>query len=274
MGITRATHLPRMAIDLEMIVLVAFDELEGLPSERSPWIERYDIDRSVELTGCPTPVYVNDRGLAVVTTGIGKTAAAVSTAALLASDRFNHDDARFLTVGVAGGPPDSVEIGSVVIATSIVDWDAKLRWDGDEQPIAINPYLDEPSAFSLEESLVDEASRAASEVRPPVHLGTNVCGDELWHGATTARQVEWLVDRLGCDPYLATQMEDAGTTCALARFDCLDRYLSLRGIANYDRPTDGTSPREHLLSDDFEAGFERGLTSAIEVASAVVDTHL
>lgn len=264
-----------MSVDLKVVVIVAFDELETLPSEREPWRQRYCLDTAITLKGCPTPILHDGDGLGLLTTGIGKTAAAVSTSTLLASDRFDLDDTVFISVGVAGGPPQIVDIGSVVISSMILDWDLKVRWDGQEGHIQIglNEYLDEPSVFQLDEAFVTEAVQVASATDARVFRGTNVCGDELWHGASLARQVSWLVATNDCEPYLVTEMEDAGTARALDRFGILDRYLSIRGISNFDRPEDDTTARESFLEDDFEAGFSRGLSAAFEAASTIVD-HL
>jgi len=100
----------------------------------------------------------------------------------------------------------------------------------------------------------------------------------LWHGKQLAEQVQWLVLNVDTDqklnPYRVTQMEDAGTAYALSRFDALSRYISIRGIANYDRPLDSQSPRENFFSDSFESGFAVGLENAVGVARQVVDHHL
>lgn len=132
-----------MAIELDVLVLPAFDDLPGLPGEATPWYESYDLDETKEIAGVHSPVHYTAAGLAVVPTGIGKSAAATTTTALLASDAFALDEALVLTVGVAGGPPD-LPLGSVVVADTIVDWDDKCRLDsGDsDPPLAMNPYTE------------------------------------------------------------------------------------------------------------------------------------
>lgn len=69
-------------------------------------------------------------------------------------------------------------------------------------------------------------------------------------------------------------MEDAGTAAALERFDRLDRYLSVRGISNHDRPEPDTSARESLFDPTFEDGFEIGIENAVSVARRIVDDRL
>lgn len=279
-----------MTVEVTVLVLPAFDDLPGLPGEAAPWRAAYDLDRTVSVEGVPEPVRYSDRGLAVVPTGIGKTAAATTTTALLSSDRLDLEDALVLSVGVAGGPP-TLPVGSVLLADSIADWDDKARIDptDDEMPIVSNPYTQGQGVFELDADLLAEARSLAEDVdldavaadgdddtvgTPRIVSGTNLCGDEIWHGHELAAQAAWLVDAFGVGPYRATEMEDAGTAAALERFDRLDRYLSVRGISNHDRPDPGTSARESLFDPAFEAGFEVGLENAVSVARTVVDDRL
>lgn len=273
-----------MTVNVNALVLPAFDDLPGLPGEATPWRNAYDLEQTVRIAGVPTPLRYSDGGLAVVPTGIGKTAAATTTTALLTSDRLDLDDTLVLSVGVAGGPP-TLSVGSVLLADSIVDWDDKARVDptDGESPIIPNPYTEAQGVFELDSELVAEARALAESAdlaavgdadAPTVAGGTNLCGDEIWHGQELAEQAAWLVDAQGVGPYRATEMEDAGTAAALARFGRLDRYLSIRGISNRDRPEPGVSARESLLSPTFEEGFETGLENAVRVARRVVDTRL
>ena len=290
-----------MTLVVDALVLPAFDDLDGLPGEAAPWRAAYDLEGAIEIDGVPTPLRYSDRGLAVVPTGIGKAAAATTTAALLSSDRLDLAGALVLSVGAAGGPP-TLPVGSVVVADTVVDWDDKCRvdpadgedeyddededkdWDG-EGPIALNPYTDEQGVFDLDAELVAEARTlaegadlaavgAGASDAPRVVGGTNLCGDEIWHGHDLAEQAERLVETRAPGPYRATEMEDAGTAAALQRFGRLDRYLSIRGISNHDRPKPGISARESLFAPTFEDGFEAGIANAVSVARTVVDDRL
>jgi purine nucleoside permease len=283
-----------MTVSLDALVLPAFDELAGLPDERAPWLDAESFDSTLDVPGVPDPVHYTDEGLGIVPTGVGKSAAAATTTALLASDRLDLSETLVCSVGVAGGPPTDVTIGSVVLAERIVDWDAKVRFDPDttEPPIARNPYA-ESAILDLDEALVETALRATEAVdlateaelrdhcgqfdataaleAPRVLAGTNCCADELWHGRTIAEHVQWLVEEHDAGTYCVTEMEDFGTALALDRFDHLDRYLSVRGIANFDRPPAGTSPEQSLFGDAFDAGFPLGLDNAVRVARAIID---
>ena len=273
-----------MTVDADALVLPAFEDLADLPGEATPWHDAYDLDRFASIDGVPTPVRYGDRGVAVVPTGIGKTAAATTTAALCSSPRIDLDGALVLSVGAAGGPP-ALPIGSVVVADAIVDWDDKCRVDPDDEgSLVLNPYTDS-GAFELDAGLLEDARAVADAVElsdrrhgsdaasdPPTLVGgTNLCGDEFWHGRELAAQAAWLVEANEAGPYRATEMEDAGTAAALERFGRLDRYLSVRGISNHDRPPAGASARESLLDSGFEAGFGPAIENAVRVARAVIE---
>jgi purine nucleoside permease len=277
-----------MTVDLRALVLPAFDDLAGLPGEAAPWRRQYDLDHAMTVEGVPSPLrYTGSGGLGVVPTGVGKTAAATTTAALCASEALDLDGALVLSVGVAGAPPE-LPIGSIVIADSIVDWDDKCRFDPEpdaEDPgdaLALNPYTDDAGVFHPDDELVASARsvargvelQSASDLDPSVVVGTNLCGDELWHGRQLAEQAAWMVDARDEGPCLATEMEDTGTATALQRFERFDQYLSVRGISNHDRPTTQRPAAESFFDPAFEAGFEAGIENAVGVARAIVDDHL
>jgi len=276
-----------MTVTLDALVVPAFDDLDGLPGETEPWHERYDLAESLDVAGVPEPLR-HDGRLGVVPTGVGKVAAATTVTALLSSPGLAVDGP-ICSVGVAGGPPD-VSLGSVVVADTVLDWDDKCRFDGGE--LALNPYTGEHGVVHLDPDLVEQARTAAETVDlrrpgvdseqgggaqpaggpPEVLGGVNVCGDELWHGHGMADQVEWLLDERGVGPYRLTQMEDVGTAAALARFDALDRYLTIRGVSNHDRPRGDRPPAESFADPAFEAGFGTAAENAVRVARHVIET--
>ncbi len=274
-----------MGVDLSVLVLPAMDDIEGLPSETTPWRQAYSFDQRVAVPGIPEPVRYTTGGIGLVPTGIGKTAAATTTTALFASDQLDLAETLVLSVGVAGGPP-TLPIGSVVIADRILDWDDKCRFDPDptaQPPITPNPYTGEQGVTEISPPLRDWAQSHATQVdlspvdgagSPVVRTGVNVCGEELWHGQTLAASVEWLVAERTDGSYLATEMEDSGTIQALDRFDQTDRYLSIRGIANHDRQPAGQTARESFFDPEFESGFQVGRDNAVAVARRVIAAEL
>jgi purine nucleoside permease len=268
-----------MTLDLRVLVLPAFADLADLPAETAPWADAYDLTADCDLDGLTRPLRYTESGLGIVPTGVGKASAATTATTLLASDRLDLTDTLVLSVGVAGAPP-TIPVGSVLVSDRIVDWDDKCRFDDGE--LAVNPYTDGDGQYDLDDSLVAEIERLGSGValaragegEPQLLTGTNLCGDELWHGEAIAQQAEWLVEQHDAAPYRVTEMEDAGTAAALDRFGRLDSYCAIRGVSNHDRPTGAQSPRESFFDDKFEAGFATGIENAVAVARAVVDSRL
>ncbi len=259
-----------MTVDLSALILPAFTDLGDLPAETAPWEQAYEFTGECALTGLTQPLRYTEDGLGIVPTGVGKTAAATTTTILLRSSQIDLSDAVILSVGVAGAPP-SLPVGSVLVSDRIVDWDLKCRFPDD---IAENPYI-ETGCYELDEQFVAEIEQAGSRVEldgsAELYRGTNLCGDELWHGTALAEQADWLTERYDAAPYRVTEMEDAGTAGALARFGRLDSYCAIRGVSNHDRPPEGVSPRDSFFGEGFEDGFGHAVENAVAVAQAVVD---
>ncbi|AFZ72142.1 phosphorylase family protein [Natronobacterium gregoryi] len=291
---------PRRLEDGEIVApaaLVVPAVAEPPLEERRPWLEDHDIVDAITVPGCYTPLYLTDEGVAITTTGIGKSDAATTVTALLATPSIDLSSAYVLSTGIAGAPPDQAALGSVVVADAVVDWDRKHRWgrsdSSGDSAIDLLSYRPREYAHRLEADLVESALDAAQAVsllenddarayqdRYPdavdaettVRTGTTVCGDEFWHGSRHAREVEWLCEQYGVAPYVTTQMEDAATATALARFGVLERYLSVRAVANYDRPAPGESVEESF--DGTGESLELAIENAAIVGSAVVSVLL
>lgn len=295
MGVKEAGPLATgMPLTLDALILPAFDDLGDLPSEVAPWHDRYALDGRLRVPGVQVPV-AHDGRLGVVPTGVGKVAAATTTAALQASDGVDLEDALVCSVGIAGGPPARVSLGSVVVADAIVDWDLKLRMDpdGGDPSLAPNPYVPGAAVVSLDGAGVERAMARAGGIelsgptgadgppehpdlgvdpRPEVVRGTNLCGDELWHGRHVGADADRVVEHHGLGPYLATEMEDVGTARALDRFGRLGAYRSIRGIANFDRPAPNGAGG--TIEDQVEVGAAVAVENAVAVAAAVVEGRL
>jgi purine nucleoside permease len=269
----------------EVVILPAFTEAEytGDASEVAPWLDRYEFDHAIDVAGVDQPLrHASDPGVTLVPTGIGKSAAATTVSAIAAGDDLSLDEATIVTVGIAGCPPDAGTLGSVFITDWVVDWDIKL-WIG--ETTAPMQWLTKEYHWQLNSDLVDRAVAAAGDVQladsdraaeireqyddnrtPAVDIGSTVCGDEVYHGAAIAAQVDDLCDSYGVDGFVTTEMEDAGTATALERFGLLDQYLSIRAAANFDREPPGGDPAESIDNDVFDLGIE----NAIRVGQAVV----
>jgi len=278
-----------MTIDPAVLVLPAFTTADYAadpddPDEVSRWLDAYDFERR-EVGGLPKPVrYDPGADVALVPTGIGKSAATATVTTCFADDALDLDDATLVTVGIAGTHPSAGTIGSVVVADSVVDWDLKERVDDRVTPLG---WRARDYCWDLADGLVERAAGVARDVdladsesaralraaydddrSPGVTVGPTVCGDEVWHGEAAAADVERLCGAYGVDGYATTEMEDAGTVTALERFDALDRYVSLRAVSNFDRAPPGGDPAESAGEFCFDLATE----NAFRAGRAMVST--
>ncbi len=293
---------------LEVLILPAFsaDEYDAdvpytndPPDELAAWQEQYDLTGRIEVPGLSHPIEVSEDGIGLTPTGMGKSNAATTVAAICASPTVDVSDAYVLSTGVAGVSPERGTLGSVFVADAIVDWDLKHRWAERDaspnraRPIELQRFQKDDPAFSLSDELVEDAVEAASGVElrddpsirewrdrypydaargsPSVAVGTSLCGDEFWHGETFARQAEWLVTQYGFGPYCTTQMEDYATATALDRFGLLENYLSVRSAVNFDRPAPGQSVEDSLDEEGGGFAFDTAQTNMVRVAAAIID---
>ncbi|QSG05541.1 Purine nucleoside permease NUP [Halapricum desulfuricans] len=246
---------------LDVLVLTAFATDELPADELSPWLDREwpeirSIPGATADYGSPVS---HDGTVGVVATGVGPTAAATTVTGLLESDLVDGST-RFLTAGVAGGPPE-LPVGSVVLGEAVVDWDRKHRTDDGVQLLDYRPR---DYVYELDEYLRSKVRSAAERVDLDARVtsGTVVAGGEFWHGTGRAEEVRWLCEQYDTAPYRATVTEDAGTAHALARYGALDRYASIRSISNHDRPN----------GDGGVHAWEDGLAVAVENAYRVAST--
>lgn len=280
--------------ELRVVVLPAFVGEEDEPCELRRWLRAYDFDGSLSIPGLRRPLRYTTDGIGIVPTGMGKSAAAATTAALLGASPIDMSDAYVLSVGIAGVSPERGTIGSVFVAEAVADWDHKYRLDPTEATTTgLLPYRRRDPVYRLDESLVADAAGAAAdaelvddmEIRsirrryvqeaarsnPHVGVGTTVSSDEYWHGSQLAERVQWFLDEYDAGSLCTTQMEDFGTATALARFDHLDRYLSVRAGVNFDQPPQHRSSRESFNDGEGTCELAVGLENAFRVGAAIVE---
>jgi purine nucleoside permease len=279
-----------MTVTPAVLVLPAFTTADYAadpddPDEVGRWLAAYDFEGH-EVAGVPNPVrYDPAADVALVPTGIGKSAAAATVAECFADETLDLDDATIVTVGIAGAHPSAGTVGSVVVADAVVDWDLKERVDGRTSPLS---WRARDYVWDLDESLVDRATRAARDVdladsehartlrsaydddrSPGVAVGPTVCGDEVWHGESAAADVERLCETYGVDGYATTEMEDAGTATVLERVDALDRWVCLRAVSNFDRAPPGGDPTESAGEFCFDLATENAFRAGRAVVAAL-----
>jgi adenosylhomocysteine nucleosidase len=178
----------------------------------------------------------------LVLSGIGKVAAATTTALLL--DRFEVDALVF--TGVAGGLGQGVNVGDVVIG------DALLQHDLDASPIF--PRWEVPlsgkSRFEADARWSDTLARAAHASGHAVHRGLIVSGDRF-----VCTSAESAALRAALPDALAVEME--GAAVAQVCHDFARPFAVMRTIS--DR-ADDSAPGDFSR---FVADVASGLTRAI-----------
>lgn len=145
------------------------------------------------------------REVVLVLSGIGKVAAATTTALLL--DAFDVE--ALLFTGVAGGLAAGVEVGEVVVA------DALLQHDLDVSPLFprwVVPHAGR-SRFEADAAWSDALAAAAAAQAPRVHRGLVVSGDRFIGTASASAAV-----RAALPDALAVEMEGAAVAQVCADF--------------------------------------------------------
>ncbi|MER6143002.1 purine nucleoside permease [Streptomyces sparsogenes] len=261
--------------------------------ETKPWLERESLPRTIEIPGAYAPLHCDDAGLCVTTTGMGKTNAAASMAAILDSRRLDFRKAYFLTAGIGGTPPRNGTLGFAAWARWVVDYDLGHHVSTATDPTVPHGYLkgDDTgtNVFRLDDHLVDTAYRLTKNVKladsdeaaenrahypgqagktPYVDVCDTVTGDNFWTGKDQSERAQYIIDQWtdGQGEYCTTQMEDNATAAVLNRHGYLKRYLDLRTASDFDQPYRGQSAKDVLTSFP---GYGISVENAYRVGSKV-----
>lgn len=274
--------------DVKVLVLTMFEW------ETKPWLERESFTRTFDVPGAYSPVRCTAEGLCVLTTGMGKTSAGLTTNAVLLNPQFDLSKTIFVTSGIAGTPPEVGTLGDAAWADYVIDFDLghHLVPETDASPddlFIYAPSYEGTAVYTLNKPLVDlaygvtkgtelmdgataQAYRALyggqADRAPQVLRCDTVTGDNYWHGKElSALATDMVEDRTNGDgTYCSTQMEDNATAGALARAGYLDRYLSLRTMSNFDQPHPGQTVRESLSASS--GGFPLSIENEYRVTKA------
>lgn len=273
-------------LPVRVLVITMFE------SEAKPWLEKESLPVTIAVSGAYAPVRCDLRGLCVTTTGQGKSNAAASMAAVLASDRLDFRRAYFLTAGIAGVSPKTGTLGFAAWARWVVDLDLGHHVVPEtDLPYGYLPYSDQgTNVFRLNDKLVDRAYALTSSLKladnaasvesrshypgqadqkPYVAVCDTLTGDNYWAGAYLSAKADYIfgIWTKNQGKYCTTQMEDTATATALARRGYLSRYLSLRTASDFDQPYAGLDIQEHLKQfPAFETSVANAYTVGVTVA--------
>lgn len=231
-------------------------------------------------------ISADGRILAVVA-GVGTANTACALTALGYANEFNLASAHWLVAGIAGGNPNRVDIGDLVVADWLVDGDLAFEIDEREIPDdwttgilplgSSRPYEAVPDitgkfgqpyqVFELGEPWGLDELRSLQNCR--VHRGAVLSAARFWHGSRLNDWAEcwtrfWTA---GQSEFLAASMEDTGTALALRTLELASRaqfgrLTLIRAISNLtvrpDAPSAAASLENEAAGDDYP-GFERAL---------------
>lgn len=258
----------------KVLVLTAF------APETAPWRAAMPDARTLSVAGTDDQLFCDSRAVCVLETGMGETNAAAAVTAVLASDELDLSDAVIVRAGIAGAPIDTeVTLGSAIWADWVVSWDLghHLYPETEDSPLFVPLGDGYPTTFALNERLLDLAVAATQDMtlqdsaeavqgrnlypqqvgkKPTVGVGANVSGDDFWVGAELAEVAQDIVEHHteGQAFFATSAMEDQGDATALARWDMLDHYASLRTVSNYVQPPAGMTSEEKIAQEKFHGG--------------------
>jgi adenosylhomocysteine nucleosidase len=199
---------------------------------------------------------MGDHAVVLVLSGIGKVAAATTTALLL--DAVGAD--RIVFTGVAGGLAPEVRVGDVVVADSLLqhDMDASPLFPRYEIPLtgrsriasdaALTGWLQQAASHSLERHAAAMGRFGASELR--VHRGLVVSGDRF---VSTSSESEQL--RQALPDALAVEMEGAAVAQVCADFGA--RFGVVRVVS--DRADDSAHVDFNRFLSEVASGVTRDI---------------
>ena len=189
----------------------------------------------------------------LVRCGIGKVAAATTTAVLL--DAF--DASALLFTGVAGGLGEGVRVGDIVVATTLLQHDMNAeplfpRW---EVPLTGRARFDADAAWS---SRIAQASRALATARThavsaTIHQGLVISGDRFVATHAESDQLRELLPDA-----LAVEME--GAAVAQVCHDFARPFAVVRTIS--DRADDAAHGDFQRFVRDVAAPYSRDIVRA------------
>ncbi|MHA1598615.1 MAG: 5'-methylthioadenosine/adenosylhomocysteine nucleosidase [Alphaproteobacteria bacterium] len=175
--------------------------------------------------------------IALAQSGIGKVNATICTQMLI--DLYKPD-AMFFS-GVAGGLLPNMQVGDIIIASHLIQYDMDLtafgrrhgELPGRDRMIECNPDMVQEAAAAYDAMFPDPG------VGPNLMLGTIASGDRFIQDSDTLR---WLQREFSA---LATEMEGAafGYTCHLNEVP----FVVVRGLSD---------TADHNASNDFSANLE------------------
>lgn len=281
-----AKEAEKLPVSVLIVPHFEIGEMKGDDAgEAQMFFEEYLDNCDVYSAADGTEIYYNPKNkVAMYLTGVGKTCAAMSTAAVLSDDRFDYANTWLLAVGCSGGAIEYATLGDVILESAVCDYDLGHTADIREMegPDSRNLWFasseyDEIGCRKLNPDTVARAYALTKDIRlkttdisrgmlarnfpgeawamrdPAVIEGTSITSDDYWKGKYNHDKAVQVTEYYKCpDPYASTEMEDKAIVYVADRFGMLARTLLMRVVVNIDVFFDNATP-ESLWGEN--AGF-------------------
>lgn len=204
---------------------------------------KMDDPRLTEIAGCK--IYegkIEGANVALLQSGIGKTAAAVGTALLLQIAKPEM----VINTGSAGGLDNRLNVGDIVISNEVRHHDVDVTAFGYEK----GQLPANPAAFQADPELIDLAKSEVEKAGFNAVMGLICSGDQFINGAEKIAQIQQDFSNVA-----AVEMEAAAIAQVCHAFDL--PFVVVRAIS------DVADKESHLSFDEF-------LPLAAEKSSAIV----
>lgn len=192
---------------------------------------------------------INGVDVALFLCGIGKVNAAVGATLLL--DKFKPD--YLINTGVAGGFPDSVSVGDIVISSEVRHYDADAT--AFDYEVGQIPHM--PASYEADKLLLGLAEKAwINNDRISVHQGPVLSGDSFVH---TPQQINQIVEKF--PDVMAVEME--GAAIAQTGFLFNVPFILIRSIS--DKVREEGSPAV------YENHMEKAAANSVSMVLSMLD---
>ncbi|MDB2606998.1 purine nucleoside permease [Zobellia sp.] len=124
-------------IEVKVVVVTMFEKGEpkgDAAGELQRWVERENVKETFDFPIGEFPLFLTKDNVLLTCTGGGIPNATASIMALGLDNRFDLSSAYWLIVGIAGGDPEDISIGSAAWASVVVDGDLAYEIDAREIP--------------------------------------------------------------------------------------------------------------------------------------------
>ncbi len=235
-------------IKLKFLIITAYSskEISNLKGEDELFIEKEQLVNQLSIPCAFSPLYYNDNGIGLITTGIGIANASASIMAVGLSEKIDLTDTNIFIAGVAGLMPGKGPLGTVVLVSNVINGlcfeiDPRELEESKEFYKEELPWITDTEVFKLNyDRLKIFHSIIKEKTDINAVIGGNLTGDYFWHGKRLASWADnWVKKWTGNkDSFYVSDMENSGILTSLKRLSkagrcSFDNVTVIRTASNY-----------------------------------------